>query len=152
MPASYYFSRNRKPTDYSGTLTQATVVHSVTYDSGDGLSNNSTFTRKVIETAVSNNQIADLSPLCGFTSLTWLDLQHNQIIDIQPISGFTLLTWLDLEGNQIGDIEPLVSNPGMAPQDLLNLRGNPLSSGSVNTCIPALQARGVEVPWGNLDS
>jgi hypothetical protein len=52
VPASYYFSRNRKPTDYSGTLAQATVVYSVTYDSGDGLSNNSTFARKVIETGV----------------------------------------------------------------------------------------------------
>jgi hypothetical protein len=52
VPASYYFSRNRKPTDYSGTLAQATVVYSVTYDSGDGLTDISTFTRKVIDTGV----------------------------------------------------------------------------------------------------
>jgi hypothetical protein len=48
----YYFSRNRKPVDYSAALAQATAIYSVTYDSGDGLSNNSTFTRKVIETGV----------------------------------------------------------------------------------------------------
>jgi len=52
VPAVYYYSRNRKPVDYSETLAEATAIYSVTYDSGDGLSDNSTFTRKVIETGV----------------------------------------------------------------------------------------------------
>jgi hypothetical protein len=52
VPAIMYYSRNRHPVDYSGTLAQATAVYFVTYDSGDGLTDNSTFTRKVIETGV----------------------------------------------------------------------------------------------------
>lgn len=52
VPAIMYYSRNRHPVDYSETLAQATAVYSVTYDSGDGLTDNSTFTRKVIETGV----------------------------------------------------------------------------------------------------
>ena len=52
VPAVYYHSRNRKPVDYSETLAQATTVYSVTYESGDGLCDISTFTRKVIEEGV----------------------------------------------------------------------------------------------------
>jgi hypothetical protein len=52
VPAITYYSRNRHPVDYSETLAQAIAVYSVTYESGDGLSDNSTFTRKVIETGV----------------------------------------------------------------------------------------------------
>jgi hypothetical protein len=52
VPSVYYYSRNRKPVDYSETLAQATAIYSVTYESGDGFSDNSTFTRKVIETGV----------------------------------------------------------------------------------------------------
>jgi hypothetical protein len=52
VPAIMYYSRNRHPVDYSETLAQATAVYCVTYDSGDGLTDNSTFTRKVIETGV----------------------------------------------------------------------------------------------------
>jgi hypothetical protein len=52
VPMAIYYSRNRKPPDYSGTLAQATAVYSVTYDSGDGFTDNSTFTRKVLDTGV----------------------------------------------------------------------------------------------------
>ena len=51
VPAIMYYSRNRHPVDYSETLAQATAVYSVTYES-DGFSDNSTFTRKVIEIGV----------------------------------------------------------------------------------------------------
>ena len=52
VPAVYYHSRNRKPVDYSETPAEATIVYSVTYESGDGLCDISTFTRKVIEEGV----------------------------------------------------------------------------------------------------
>jgi hypothetical protein len=52
VPTVYYHSRNREPVDYSGTLAEATATYSVSYDSGDGLSNSSTFTRKIIESGV----------------------------------------------------------------------------------------------------
>jgi hypothetical protein len=52
VPAVYYYSRNRQPTDYSETLAKATATYSVTYQSGDGLSNDTTLTWKVIETGL----------------------------------------------------------------------------------------------------
>ena len=94
-----------------------------------------------------SNQVSDLSPLSGLTSLTELALGNNQISDISPLSGLTNLEYLGLGGNQISDIEPLVNNPGMDSGDKLDLHGNPLNRNSVNTCIPALQGRGVIVSW-----
>ncbi|MCX5991283.1 MAG: PKD domain-containing protein [Chloroflexi bacterium] len=94
-----------------------------------------------------DNQISDISPLSGLTSLEYLELSGNQISDISPLSGLTNLTALNLGANQISDIEPLVSNPGIASGDTVNLPGNPLNSNSINTCIPALQGRGVTVSW-----
>jgi hypothetical protein len=52
VPAVYFSSRNRKPVDYSDTLAEATAAYSVTYDSGDGLTDNCTLTWKVLEAGV----------------------------------------------------------------------------------------------------
>jgi internalin A len=91
------------------------------------------------------NQISDISPLSSLTSLTALGLYENQISDISPLSSLTSLTWLFLWGNQISDISPLVDNEGLSSGDTVDLQGNPLSAESLNTLIPQLQARGVEV-------
>ena len=93
------------------------------------------------------NQIIDVSPVSGLTSLWGLVLKGNQISDISPLSGFTSLTYLDLGGNQISDIEPLVNNPGLSSGDRVYIQDNPLSSTSIDTCIPQLQARGVTVHY-----
>jgi Leucine-rich repeat (LRR) protein len=124
---------------------------------------------KLTSLYIENNQIGNLSPLSGLTNLTYLDLrgtqlsglsllsgliklkyldlQANRISDLSPLSGLTSLTYLYLRWNQISDIQPLVNNTGMASGDTIDLRSNPLSSNSANTCIPALQARGVTVFW-----
>ena len=103
---------------------------------------------KLMDLRLGENQISDISPLAGLTNLTSLHLLGNRISNISPLSGLTRLLELYLYNNQISDLSPLVNNPGIGSGDSLDLRRNPLSSTSVSTCIPALEARGVEVSWG----
>ena len=92
------------------------------------------------------NQISDTSPLSDLDILLqYLYLNNNQISDISPLSGLTRLHLLNLEGNQISDIKPLVDNPGLADGDQVDLSCNPLSVVSLNTYIPQLEDRGVDV-------
>ena len=116
-----------------------------------------------------HNQISDISPLANLVSLTWLslwvtrindispleklvglsglELGHTQISDISPLANLTSLTWLRLEDNQIGDISPLLDNEGLSEGDAVLLSGNPLNTDSINTYIPQLEARGVDVSY-----
>jgi internalin A len=95
--------------------------------------------------SLSSNQISDISPLSGLIGLTDLSLGNNQVSEISPLSGLIGLTLLNIGWNQIADIEPLVNNPGIGSGDTVPLWGNPLNSISIDTHIPALQARGVTV-------
>ncbi|NKQ39252.1 MAG: hypothetical protein HF967_07280, partial [Methanosarcinales archaeon] len=70
------------------------------------------------------NQITDISPLSGLTSLTSLHLGGNQITDISPLSGLTSLTSIGLGGNQITDLSPLSSLNSLI---WLNLGGNQIT-------------------------
>ncbi len=102
---------------------------------------------KMTTLSLLNNQITDLMPLSGLTSLVTLGLSTNKIRDISPLSGLSGLQHLSLAQNEIGDISPLVKNPGIETGGHVNLRANPLNSTSINTWIPALQERGVDVVW-----
>ena len=62
----------------------------------------------------------------------------------------TSLKILDLANNSISDLAPLVANTGLGSGDRVIMNGNPLSAASINTHIPALQVRGVEVNFGAL--
>ena len=95
-----------------------------------------------------NNVISDVSALAGLNYLTGLSLSRNTISDISVLSGLTGLKWLYLDYNTIVDISPLVANTGLGSEDRVDLRGNPLSATSINTHIPALQGRGVDVIFG----
>ena len=92
-----------------------------------------------------NNSISDISPLAGLTQLTTLWLENNPISDISPLAGLTNLITLSLWNNSIFDISPLVENTGLGNGNLVDVRSNPLNFSSINTHIPALQSRGVEV-------
>jgi len=81
--------------------------------------------------------------------LTELYLYWNQIIDISPLANLTSLTNLWLMEMQISDISPLVDNEGLSTGDNIDLWGNPLSTDSINTYIPQLEARGVFVHYGS---
>lgn len=94
-----------------------------------------------------DNQISDLTPLSGLSALTRLDLRENHVSDLSPLSGLTAMTKLELDDNQISDIGPLVSNPGLGDGDIVTLTNNPLSTESLQTHIPKLQSRGVDVSF-----
>ena len=64
------------------------------------------------------------------------------------MSGLTSLEWLYLSSNSISNIAPLVANTGLGEGDQVDVRNNPLSTTSINTHIPALQGRGVDVQFG----
>ena len=89
------------------------------------------------------NSISNISALSGLTQLTHLSLYENSISDISALSGLTNLIELELDGNSISDISPLLRST--APIESVYLYLNPLSSASINTHIPALEAKGIEV-------
>ena len=92
-----------------------------------------------------SNSISDIAAVSGLTNLTWLGLVGNSISDISAVSGLTNLTSLGLDGNSISDISSLVANTGLGSGDSVYVWGNPLSYQSINTHIPTLQSRGVDV-------
>ena len=94
------------------------------------------------------NAISDLSPLAGLTELRHLRLDENAISNLSPLADLTLRT-LSLTDNVISDLSPLLSNADFDSGNV-SLGSNPLSAESVNTHIPALEARGVTVVFDPL--
>jgi Leucine-rich repeat (LRR) protein len=92
-----------------------------------------------------DNQIGDIPSLTNLKNLMSLYLSYNQISDISTLANLISLKWLYLIGNQISDINPLVENEGLSAGSEVDMRWNPLSVTSVNTYIPQLEARGVDV-------
>ena len=99
---------------------------------------------------LSSNDISDVSALSGLTSLRYLYLYNTSISDVSALSGLTKLELLYLRNNSISDLSPLVANTGLGRGDEINVTKNPLSATSINTHIPALQGRGVNVLFGAL--
>ncbi|RKU16937.1 hypothetical protein C6500_17085 [Candidatus Poribacteria bacterium] len=96
------------------------------------------------------NNISDISPLATLKQLTWLRLSNNNISDVSPLAGLKKLTWLELGDNSISDVSPIVRlNLTGTERDStgLYIERNPLSYVSINTHIPAMQARGIEVKF-----
>ena len=92
--------------------------------------------------------ISNIAPLSGLTSLRYLYLYNTSISDVSALSGLTKLELLYLRNNSISDLSPLVVNTGLGRGDEVNVTKNPLSTTSINTHIPALQGRGVDVRFG----
>ncbi len=97
-----------------------------------------------------SNNISDISALSSLNNLTSLSLFRNNISDISALSSLTNLRSLSLSSNNISDISPLVVNTGLSSGDVVDVRNNPLSTISINTHIPALQGRGIDVRFGAL--
>ena len=68
------------------------------------------------------NEISDISPLSGRTTLAFLALSHNHISDIRPLAGLTGLGGLKLANNQIVDISPLAGLINLNSLDIANNR------------------------------
>ncbi|MYE90344.1 T9SS type A sorting domain-containing protein, partial [Candidatus Poribacteria bacterium] len=98
------------------------------------------------------NALSDISAVSGLTNLTYLSLSRNTISDISAASGLTNLAYLWLYDNSISDLSPLVSNTGLGTGDIVDVSGNPLSDASINTHIPTLQGRGVEVQFDDIST
>ena len=101
------------------------------------------------ELGLDDNFISDISPLAGLTDLTKLFLRNNIISDISPVVRLTNLTQLFLQDNLISDISPLVANTGLGSGDVASVSANPLNPQSINTHIPTLQRRGVNISYSD---
>ena len=124
---------------------------------------------------LNNNDISDLSPLAGLTQITGINLNNNDISDLSPLTELTQMTGLWLDGNKISDLSPLAGLTQMETLSLknnsisdvspllaldltgtprnstrLHLDGNPLSYVSINTHIPAMQEKGIEIQFDNV--
>ena len=100
--------------------------------------------------SISETSVSDISPLEGLTQLTHLNLRRNTISDISSLSGLTQLKVLNLSYNAILDVAPLVGLdlPGTAGTSTgLYIENNPLNYASINTHIPAMQAKGVKISY-----
>ncbi len=131
-------------------LTSLIVLHLSSNNISDvsALSNLTSLTRLHI----GSNSISDVSHLSGLANLKRLYLDNNSISDVSDLSGLTSLEQLYLDNNSISDIAPLVSNTGLGSGDYINMWNNPLSDTSLNTHIPALRNRGVNVQYGTSKS
>ena len=93
------------------------------------------------------NEISDVSPLAGLTQLPFLYLYSNDISDISPLAGLTQLRVLNLNNNAVLDVSPLVALdlPGTEWDSTgLYIENNPLNYASLNTHIPAMQAKALQ--------
>ncbi len=96
---------------------------------------------------ISDNHINDIGVLANFTELEELFSNGNSFSDLSALKNLIKLNYLRLSNNNISNIRPIVDNVGIGNGDVVNLRGNPLDSISVNEYIPALRNRGVLVFW-----
>ena len=166
----YLFSTSVSEVSVISGLTQLTGLGI----SGDSLSDVSPLAKltQLRTLLLSNNPISDLSPLAKLTHLTRLALGNNAISDISALANLTQLTELYLWGNSISDISPLsglrqLTTLGLSDNDILDvsplvgldlkgtqwnstglyIESNPLSYASINTHIPAMQAKGIKVRY-----
>ena len=100
---------------------------------------------------LNSNNISDASPLADLAKLAELWLDSNNISDVSSLAGLTNLTELWLNSNNISDVSPLITPDPEATSEGLSLflGGNPLSDASINTHIPVLQAKGINVRFDN---
>ena len=102
----------RNITDLATVLTKTNALESLNL-SGNQLTDINPLSSLVNPTELLNltlndNQISNLSPLEGFTSLHTLYLDNNRITDVTPLGKLINLQWrLHIRNNQISDISPL---------------------------------------------
>ena len=100
--------------------------------------------------SLSGNDISNIARLSNLTRLRLLNLGSNDLSDVSALSSWTSLDYLYLYNNNITDLSPLIANSGLGRGDRIDVRNNPLSATSINTHIPALRDRGVDVQFGAL--
>ena len=104
----------------------------------------------LIELSLDNNAITNISALAGLRNLTHLSLNNNAITNITAIAGLTELKALHLFNNGISDLSPLSALSLIGTKwdrTGLDIRWNPLNYASINTHIPALRAKWIQVVY-----
>ena len=84
---------------------------------------------------LSDNQISDISALSGLTNLKKLTMDSNQVSDLSPVAGMTSLAQFQARWNQFNDLSPLAGLPSL---QLLNLAGNQISDLTPLASLPSL--------------
>ena len=100
-----------------------------------------------------SNNISDISVLLGLKQLTQLFLSSNAISDVSALLGLKQLRVLWLNENNISDVSLLVAlnlTGTSRYRTGFSIAGNPLGYASINTHIPAMQAKGIEVWFDNV--
>ena len=103
---------------------------------------------ELIELSLDNNAISNIFPVVWLTELSYLSANNNAISDISAVAGLTELRALHLFNNSISDISPLRESSLIGTRwdrTGLDIRWNPLNSASINTHIPALRAKWIQV-------
>ena len=144
---------------HNSSVSDISAVAGLTYLTELNLHNNSVSDISVVAGLTNltnlnlwNNSVSDISAVAGLTYLTELNVDNNSVSDISSVSGLTNLARLSLNNNAISDVSPLLGlNLTGTSWDStgLYLERNPLSYVSINTHIPAIQAKGVEVKFDN---
>ena len=104
----------------------------------------------LIELSLDNNAITNIAALAGLRNLTHLSLNNNAITNIAAVAGLTELKALHLINNGISDLSPLLALSLIGTKwnrTGLDIRWNPLSYASINTHIPAMRAKWIQVVY-----
>ena len=104
----------------------------------------------LIELSLDNNAITNISALAGLRNLTHLSLNNNAITNITAVAGLTELKALHLFNNGISDLSPLLALSLIGTKwdrTGLDIRWNPLNYASINTHIPAMRAKWIQVVY-----
>lgn len=64
---------------------------------------------KLINLFLTDNQIADLSPISELTTLNWITLERNRVHDLTALTKLTNLECLTINNNRITDVKPLAN-------------------------------------------
>ena len=116
---------------------------------GNGLDDISALSRltSLEELWLNDNRVSNLRPLTGLTSLDQLEVARNEVRDLPALNGMTALSRLRLDGNRVANVSALVQS-GLGEGSVVGLRGNPLSTASIEQHLPSLRAAGVAVLAG----
>ena len=104
----------------------------------------------LIELSLDNNAITNISALAGLRNLTHLSLNNNAITNLSALAGLTELKALHIFNNGISDLSPLLNLSLIGTKwdrTGLDIRWNPLNYTSINTHIPAMRAKWIQVVY-----
>ena len=142
---------NTPPVDVADPGLRALVAQSVAWNNvyvDDALTEGTMATLETLHAGGAG--VSNLAGLEAAEQLQYVYLGSNDVQDLSPLADLPNLTGIDLSDNRIVDLAPLATNPHLAAGDWIVLDGNPLSEASVNTDIPALLERGVEVSFAGV--